>query len=199
MTFTPHSYDIGSKSGDFSDMLNKTNKETGNCHRRKKMSLSENKLSRKPSYRTYQGRKRFCILTLLSGMLFMALTVVSSLSPYAQFGSANRFGSEGMFQAVFFVAAIYYLPLILYALGLGSMRILLAVVVGMFTLGSAAILAILPVLASSPAREMLSQIWGVIIPSGISFPVIVMYLLCASEIVVNIVWYINLFHTRAKI
>ena len=199
MTFIPHSYDIRSKSEDFSDMLNKTNKKQETVKGGKEMSLSENKLSRGPADRTYQSRKRFCILTLLSEMLFMALTVVSSLSPYAQFGNANRFGSEGMFQAVFFVAAIYSLPLILYALGLYSMRILLAVVVGICTLGSASILAILPVLASAPAREMISQIWGVAIPPETSIPVIVMYLLCAAEIVVNIVWYINLFHTRAKI
>lgn len=89
-------------------------------------------------------QKRFLLLTCLSALLFMMITVAASLSPYAQFGNANRFGSEGMFQAVFFVAAVYFLPLILHTLGLKSMRFILAVVTGIFTLSAAAILVILP-------------------------------------------------------
>lgn len=155
------------------------------------MNHPQNTFHQNQPHNTTGKQKVFLILTCLSAFLFMMITVTASLSPYAQFGNANRFGSEGMFQAVFFIAAVYFLPLILYTMGLKSMRFILAAVTGIFTLSAVAILVILPVLAAAPVRNLLESAAGTAISAGYEWAAVAMWILSAAEIIVNILWYVN--------
>lgn len=130
--------------------------------------------------------KSFEIITMFSAILFMLITTIATLTPYAEIGNANQFGSVEMFYALLMIAFMYFIPLLLYELHINAMKYILAFVVGIFTLGSIGIL----VMFNTPVISMLNQTLQQQISDENTLPVILMKLVSGITIVCNILWYI---------
>lgn len=62
-----------------------------------------------------KNKKKIISMTLLSGLLFCLVIVLSSLSPLSETGdAANEFNSAGMWTSVMMMLALYVIPLLLY-------------------------------------------------------------------------------------
>lgn len=129
--------------------------------------------------------KGFATMTALSALLFMAITVTATLTPYAQTGHANRFASAEMYNALLVVGLMYGIPLFLYGLNVNSMKYVLAVVVGLYTIGAGGILLI----SSDFVRSVLNMLPGMQIPCETTAAAAVLDGLCVIAIIYNAVWY----------
>ena len=75
-----------------------------------------------------KNKKKIISMTLLSGLLFCLVIVLSSLSPLSETGdAANEFNSAGMWTSVMMMMALYVIPLLLYSLGLEWMKYIMAI------------------------------------------------------------------------
>jgi hypothetical protein len=93
-----------------------------------------------------QNRKSSIILaTIVSAILLCSLLIVSSLSSLSDSGpNVNKFGDVGMWASVGTILVFYFLPLIIYVLGIDSMKIVMAVFCG---LGMLIVITVLLVMA----------------------------------------------------
>ncbi|MED4059674.1 DUF5391 family protein [Priestia megaterium] len=93
-----------------------------------------------------QNRKSSIILaTIVSAILLCSLLIVSSLSSLSDSGpNVNKFGDVGMWASVGTILVFYFLPLIIYVLGVDSMKIVMAVFCG---LGMLIVITVLLVMA----------------------------------------------------
>ncbi|MEK1831438.1 DUF5391 family protein [Priestia megaterium] len=93
-----------------------------------------------------QNRKSSIILaTIVSAILLCSLLIVSSLSSLSDSGpNVNKFGDVGMWASVGTILVFYFLPLIIYVLGVESMKIVMAVFCG---LGMLIVITVLLVMA----------------------------------------------------
>ncbi len=70
-------------------------------------------------------------MTTISAFLFCAVIVAASLSPLAGTGAAaNQFNSAGMWSAVGMILVLYFIPFLIYMLGVEAMRFVMAVLCG---------------------------------------------------------------------
>jgi hypothetical protein len=93
-----------------------------------------------------QNRKSSIILaTIVSAILLCSLLIISSLSSLSDSGpNVNKFGDVGMWASVGTILVFYFLPLIIYVLGIDSMKIVMAVFCG---LGMLIVITVLLVMA----------------------------------------------------
>jgi len=125
-------------------------------------------------------------LTLLSAFLFTLFITASSLSPLAQLGkNANQFGSIGMWAAIGMVLILYFIPLLVYVLGVDAMKYVMAVLSG-FGL----IIAI--------AAFFIILFIGFIIFRAIQ-PFAVVVTVCVLLFLVNIFWFFAAFRTSKPV
>lgn len=75
-----------------------------------------------------KNTKKIISMTLLSGLLFCLVIVLSSLSPLSETGdAANEFNSAGMWLSIVMIVVLYIIPLLLYILGLEWMKYIMAI------------------------------------------------------------------------
>ncbi|MDR4433625.1 DUF5391 family protein [Bacillus tequilensis] len=71
------------------------------------------------------------IMTAISAFLFCTVIVATSLSPLAGTGgAANQFNSVGMWSAVGMILVLYFIPFLIYMLGVEAMRFVMAALCG---------------------------------------------------------------------
>ncbi|MCM3796898.1 MULTISPECIES: DUF5391 family protein [Priestia] len=81
---------------------------------------------------TKNKRNSVILATIVSAVLLCSLLIVSSLSSLSNTGpNVNKFGDVGMWSSVGTVLIFYLIPLIIYALGVDSMRIVMAIFCGL--------------------------------------------------------------------
>ncbi|MCC2864488.1 DUF5391 family protein [Ihubacter massiliensis] len=137
-------------------------------------------------------QKRFVVMTIFSALLFMAITVTATLTPYAQVGHANQFASPEMYNALLVISLMYFIPLLIYGLHVKSMKYVLAFVVGIYTVGAFGIL-----LASSGfVRSLLNLLPRAQIPLESTPAAAVLNGLCVITVIYNGVWYWAAFRRR---
>ncbi|MCI4140044.1 DUF5391 domain-containing protein, partial [Bacillus vallismortis] len=62
------------------------------------------------------------IMTVISSFLFCAMIAAASLSPLSETGGeANQFNSVGMWSAIGMVLVLYFIPFLIYMLGVDAM------------------------------------------------------------------------------
>ena len=121
---------------------------------------------------------RVFLMTLLTMLGMCGIVVLCSLSPLSTLGEhANQFGDSGMFSALLGVAAPYLVPGILLASGFWAAKIILAVVHGVFFLGSAAVGITAFIL------------WQTLFSAQPDAAMIGLLLCCAATAVLHIVWF----------
>lgn len=130
------------------------------------------------------NKKHIIALTILSACLFCALIIVVSLSPLAEMGeNANKFNSIGMWLSIAMILFFYFIPLLLYAIGLRWIKIIMAIfcalgiVIFLSTIVSVVIIGIV--------NNNILYLTGVIIVSGLG-------------VVVNSLWFFATFRVGRK-
>ncbi|MER0466504.1 DUF5391 family protein [Bacillus cabrialesii subsp. cabrialesii] len=125
------------------------------------------------------------IMTGISAFLFCAIIAAASLSPLAGTGgAANQFNSVGMWSAIGMILVLYFIPFIIYMLGVDAMRYVMAVLCGfglLIHLSSAGFI----VMFSFFSDHLLSEVIFVIAVS-----------LAAAA--VNIIWFVAAFRSVSE-
>ncbi|MCR6105628.1 DUF5391 family protein [Salipaludibacillus agaradhaerens] len=122
-----------------------------------------------------QRKFNVIVISVMSATLFCAVIVLSSLSSLANTGpNANEFGSTGMWTAIGGILIIYFIPLLLYGIGVPAMKYVMAVLCGGGILTSVPIVGISALMLSSSNDTVM--LYSVII---VGF----------SLIIVNIAWF----------
>lgn len=124
-------------------------------------------------------------MTTISAFLFCAVIVAASLSPLAGTGAAaNQFNSVGMWSAVGMILVLYFIPFLVYMLGVDAMRYVMAVLCGfglLIHLSSAGFI----LMFSFFSDHLLSE---VIFVFGISL----------AAAAVNVIWFVAAFRRVLK-
>lgn len=125
------------------------------------------------------------IMTTISAFLFCAVIVAASLSPLAGTGAAaNQFNSVGMWSAVGMILVLYFIPFLVYMLGVDAMRYVMAVLCGfglLIHLSSAGFI----LMFSFFSDHLLSE---VIFVFGVSL----------AAAAVNVIWFVAAFRSGAE-
>lgn len=125
------------------------------------------------------------IMTALSAFLFCAMIAAASLSPLAGTGgAANQFHSVGMWSAIGMILVLYFIPFIIYLLGVDAMRYVMAVLCGfglLIHLSSAGFI----LMYSFFSDHLLSEVIFVI---GVSL----------AAAAVNVIWFVAAFRSVAE-
>ncbi|MCR6595435.1 DUF5391 domain-containing protein [Bacillus halotolerans] len=125
------------------------------------------------------------IMTAISAFLFCAMIAAASLSPLAGTGgAANQFNSVGMWSAIGMIFVLYFIPLIIYMLGVDAMRYVMAVLCGfglLIHLSSAGFILMYSFFSDHPFSDVIFVI-------GIS--------LAAAAI--NVIWFVAAFRSGAE-
>lgn len=121
-----------------------------------------------------KNKQKVISMTLLSGLLFCLVIMLSSLSPLSETGdAANDFNSAGMWLSIVMMVVLYVIPLLLYSLGLEWMKYIMAtmcalgvliqvfllILVTFFGALNNIILSLLPVLAVSGIACLINVVW----------------------------------------
>ncbi|WP_182009609.1 DUF5391 family protein [Priestia aryabhattai] len=94
---------------------------------------------------TQNSKSSIILVTIVSAILLCSLLIVSSLSSLSDSGpNVNKFGDVGMWTSLGTILVFYFLPLIIYVLGVDSMKIVMAVFCG---LGMLIVITVLLVMA----------------------------------------------------
>ncbi|MEC1543496.1 DUF5391 family protein [Bacillus halotolerans] len=125
------------------------------------------------------------IMTAISAFLFCAMIVAASLSPLAGTGgAANQFNSVGMWSAIGMIFVLYFIPLIIYMLGVDAMRYVMAVLCGfglLIHLSSAGFILMYSFFSDHPFSDVIFVI-------GISL----------AAAAVNVIWFVAAFRSVAE-
>ncbi|MDU0156031.1 DUF5391 family protein [Bacillus cabrialesii] len=125
------------------------------------------------------------ILTAISAFLFCVMIAAASLSPLAGTGgAANQFNSVGMWSAIGMILVLYFIPFIIYMLGVDVMRYVMAVLCGfglLIHLSSAGFI----LMFSFFSDHLLSEVIFVI---GVSL----------AAAAVNVIWFVAAFRSVAE-
>lgn len=120
------------------------------------------------------------VMTSISALLFCALVIAVSLSPLSEWGpNANKFGSTGMWAAIGMILVSYILPLMLYMLGAGFMRYIMAIFCGI------GIFMIMIIIGVGLLLEF-GTTSNFVLPIGI------------AGIIVNVIWFFVSFRSTKK-
>ncbi|MCO4852480.1 DUF5391 family protein [Bacillus vallismortis] len=130
-------------------------------------------------------KKSVMIVTFISAILFCALIAAASLSPLSDTGgAANQFNSVGMWSAIGMILLLYFIPFIIYMLGVDAMRFVMAVLCGfglLIHLSSAAFILMFSFFSDHLLSEM-------IFVMGISL----------AAAAVNVIWFVAAFRSVAE-
>ncbi|BDG82231.1 hypothetical protein BSF_39600 [Bacillus subtilis] len=125
------------------------------------------------------------IMTAISAFLFCAMIAAASLSPLAGTGgAANQFNSVGMWSAIGMIFVLYFIPLIIYMLGVDAMRYVMAVLCGfglLIHLSSAGFILMYSFFSDHPFSDVIFVI-------GISL----------AAAAVNVIWFVAAFRSVAE-
>ncbi|MBL4978608.1 DUF5391 family protein [Bacillus halotolerans] len=125
------------------------------------------------------------IMTAISAFLFCAMIAAASLSPLAGTGgAANQFNSVGMWSAIGMIFVLYFIPLIIYMLGVDAMRYVMAVLCGfglLIHLSSAGFILMYGFFSDHPFSDVIFVI-------GISL----------AAAAVNVIWFVAAFRSVAE-
>ncbi|MCP9298178.1 DUF5391 family protein [Bacillus halotolerans] len=125
------------------------------------------------------------IMTAISAFLFCAMIAAASLSPLAGTGgAANQFNSVGMWSAIGMIFVLYFIPLIIYMLGVDAMRYVMAVLCGfglLIHLSSAGFILMYSFFSDHPFSDVIFVI-------GISL----------AAAAVNVIWFVAAFRSGAE-
>ncbi|KUP31553.1 DUF5391 family protein [Bacillus halotolerans] len=125
------------------------------------------------------------IMTAISAFLFCAMIAAASLSPLAGTGgAANQFNSVGMWSAIGMIFVLYFIPLIIYMLGVDAMRYVMAVFCGfglLIHLSSAGFILMYSFFSDHPFSDVIFVI-------GISL----------AAAAVNVIWFVAAFRSVAE-
>ncbi|WP_009968419.1 DUF5391 family protein [Bacillus subtilis] len=126
------------------------------------------------------------IMTTISAFLFCAVIVAASLSPLAGTGAAanQQFNSAGMWSAVGMILVLYFIPFLVYMLGVDAMRYVMAVLCGfglLIHLSSAGFI----LMFSFFSDHLLSEVIFVL---GVSL----------AAAAVNVIWFVAAFRSGAE-
>ncbi|MBV5121551.1 DUF5391 domain-containing protein [Bacillus halotolerans] len=122
------------------------------------------------------------IMTAISALLFCAMIAAASLSPLAGTGgAANQFNSVGMWSAIGMIFVLYFIPLIIYMLGVDAMRYVMAVLCGfglLIHLSSAGFILMYSFFSDHPFSDVIFVI-------GVSL----------AAAAVNVIWFVAAFRS----
>ncbi|NTU25647.1 DUF5391 family protein [Bacillus tequilensis] len=125
------------------------------------------------------------IMTAISAFLFCTVIVAASLSPLAGTGgAANQFNSVGMWSAVGMILVLYFIPFLIYMLGVEAMRFVMAVLCGfgvLIHLSSAGFILMFSLFSD----HLLSEVIFVI---GVSL----------AAAAANVIWFVAAFRSAAE-
>ncbi|WP_439024622.1 DUF5391 family protein [Bacillus halotolerans] len=125
------------------------------------------------------------IMTAISAFLFCAMIAAASLSPLAGTGgAANQFNSVGMWSAIGMIFVLYFIPLIIYMLGVDAMRYVMAVLCGfglLIHLSSAGFILMYSFFSDHPFSDVIFVI-------GVSL----------AAAAVNVIWFVAAFRSVAE-
>ncbi|MEH7626534.1 DUF5391 family protein [Bacillus sp. FSL R5-0603] len=125
------------------------------------------------------------IVTIISAFLFCAMIVAASLSQLAGTGGAsNQFNSVGMWSAIGMILVLYFIPFLIYMLGVDAMRYVMAVLCGfglLIHLSSAGFILMFSLFSD----HLLSEVIFVI---GVSL----------AAAAVNVIWFFAAFRSASK-
>ncbi|OEC78736.1 MULTISPECIES: DUF5391 family protein [Bacillus] len=125
------------------------------------------------------------IMTAISAFLFCAMIAAASLSPLAGTGgAANQFNSVGMWSAIGMIFVLYFIPLIIYMLGVDAMRYVMAVLCGfglLIHLSSAGFILMYSFFSDHPFSDVIFVI-------GVSL----------AAAAVNVIWFVAAFRSGAE-
>ncbi|MGQ5178203.1 DUF5391 family protein [Bacillus halotolerans] len=125
------------------------------------------------------------IMTAISAFLFCAMIAAASLSPLAGTGgAANQFNLVGMWSAIGMIFVLYFIPLIIYMLGVDAMRYVMAVLCGfglLIHLSSAGFILMYSFFSDHPFSDVIFVI-------GISL----------AAAAVNVIWFVAAFRSVAE-
>ncbi|MBJ7570416.1 DUF5391 family protein [Bacillus halotolerans] len=125
------------------------------------------------------------IMTAISAFLFCAMIAAASFSPLAGTGgAANQFNSVGMWSAIGMIFVLYFIPLIIYMLGVDAMRYVMAVLCGfglLIHLSSAGFILMYSFFSDHPFSDVIFVI-------GISL----------AAAAVNVIWFVAAFRSVAE-
>ncbi|MGF7534754.1 DUF5391 family protein [Bacillus mexicanus] len=125
------------------------------------------------------------IMTIISAFLFCGMIAAASLSPLAgSGGAANQFNSAGMWSAIGMILVLYFIPFIIYMLGVEAMRYVMAVLCGfglLIHLSTAGFI----LMFSFFSDHLLSEVIFVI---GVSL----------AAAAVNVIWFVAAFRSGAE-
>ena len=118
--------------------------------------------------------------TLAACITMAAALVITTLTPLATIGHGTKFGSQGMWFNLYWCAASYLLPLILYeGFAVRPMKYLLVVLHATWTIA-------LPVMIALAAWGS----WYYTRRAGRIYPSLgAMLMICLAALVVNVIWY----------
>ncbi|WP_096186513.1 DUF5391 family protein [Evansella halocellulosilytica] len=125
----------------------------------------------------------FTLITTVSALLFCSFIIVASLSPLSETGpNANEFGSFGMWSAVIFVLVCYAFPLLLFPIGVKSMKVVMALLCSLGLLINVSVISVM--LASGFYTErFIPLLLGI----------------CMAAIVINVIWFYVAFRSSSKL
>lgn len=124
-------------------------------------------------------KRTLMIWTTAAAFTMEAVIVITSLTPLAKIGNGTRFGSIDMWVNLIWCGSFYFLPLIVYCMGVRAMKYVLAVFNGIWLIAFPVLLAV----AAGSQRVWLHRD-GRIYPS-----LLLMALACFTGLVVHIIWY----------
>ncbi|MEG7381527.1 DUF5391 family protein [Bacillus subtilis] len=130
-------------------------------------------------------KKSVAIATIISAFLFCAVIAAASLSPLAGTGgAANQFNSVGMWSAIGMILVMYFIPFVIYMLGVDAMRHVMAVLCGFGLL----------IHFSSAGFILMFGLFSDQLLSEVVFVIVV----CLAAAAVNIIWFVAAFHSGSK-
>ncbi|MBG9770854.1 DUF5391 family protein [Bacillus vallismortis] len=130
-------------------------------------------------------KKSVAIMTVISAFLFCAMIAAASLSPLSETGgAANQFNSVGMWSAIGMVLVLYFIPFLIYMLGVDAMRYVMAVLCAfglLIHLSTAGFILLFGLFS----EDLLSEVIFVI---GV----------CLAAAAVNVIWFVAAFRSDSK-
>ncbi|MEG7336112.1 DUF5391 family protein [Bacillus sp. 0102A] len=130
-------------------------------------------------------KNRVAIATIISAFLFCAVIAAASLSPLAGTGAAaNQFNSVGMWSAIGMILVMYFIPFVIYMLGVDAMRYVMAVFCGFGLL----------IHFSSAGFILMFGLFSGQLLSEVVFVIVV----CLAAAAVNIIWFVAAFRSVAE-
>ncbi|WP_026906710.1 DUF5391 family protein [Paucisalibacillus globulus] len=131
-------------------------------------------------------KQKIIITTLVSLILYCLVVILSSLSPLADLGkNANQFGDVGMWATIILGLLFYLVPLLLYLLGIQTIRYVMAVFCGFGIIMALSLVTFIPIISKIMPEISIASSIGVTIAS-------ILFL------AINIIWYFVVF-SRTRI